>query len=51
MRVLDDLEPERAPGKQQREDRDDARREQRALQEHALFEGLVLDAHAPHGLA
>ena len=51
VRVLDDLEPERAAGKQERDDRDDARREQRTLEEHSLFEGVVLDAHAPHGIA
>ena len=47
MRVLHDLQPERAADERDRDQRDERRREQHALEEDALLEGLVLDAHAP----
>ena len=49
VRVLHDLQPERAADQRDRDQGDDRRSEQHALEEHALLEGFVLDAHAPHG--
>jgi hypothetical protein len=48
MLVLGHLQPERPAGEHQRNDGDDADRDQRALEINALLEGIVLDAHATH---
>ena len=49
--VLHDLQPECASPEHERDDGHDADRDQGALQVNALFERLVLDAHASHSAA
>ncbi len=51
VRVLHDLQPEGTADQRDRDQGDERRGEQHALEKNSLLEGLVLHAHAPHGVS